>query len=176
MPWTCKACCIYSSFCRQAVSQPVRGFFNCSAGLHLASASRDRTVAVWDLKLHQKLSVRRTGVIVSDMAWEPHAARLVCIGEEGSLFAWEQALPAGLLARSSPLDELADCAGDEEKDGGRTYSFDIGTLRLLHASHAFKRMACTALRDCIEMIPYFAVCMPEQTASVLLPPSCQGTC
>lgn len=102
------------------------------AGMHLASASQDRTIAVWNVRRHRHMATRRANAIISDLAWEPDKPRLVGIGEEGSLYEWAHALPAGLLERSSPLDELADCAGDEDDDkddsGGKkpTYSFDIG--------------------------------------------------
>ena len=113
------------------------------AGMHLATAGRDRMVTIWNVRRRKQIATRRANAIMSDLAWEPNAARVVCIGEDGSLFEWQHALPAGLMERSSPLDELADCAGDDDDDNGlphvrppvRTYSFDLGA-HVASCSHA----------------------------------------
>lgn len=104
-----------------------------SDGMHLASAGRDRMLTVWNVRQRKQIASKRVDSLISDLAWEPRAARLMAIGEEGAVYDWQHAVPAGLMERSSPLDELADCLGDDDLNGAekgsplkRTYSFDIG--------------------------------------------------
>lgn len=90
-------------------------------------------LTVWNVRQRKQIASKRVDSLISDLAWEPRAARLMAIGEEGAVYDWQHAVPAGLMERSSPLDELADCLGDDDLNGAekgsplkRTYSFDIG--------------------------------------------------
>jgi WD40 repeat protein/class 3 adenylate cyclase len=81
-------------------------------GVHLATASDDGTVEVWDVTTGQELlsfSTQHTGLSIFGMAYSPDGARLATASDDGTARVWDAATGRQLLVidHGAPLSGLA---------------------------------------------------------------------